>query len=71
MRGMSRPVKTGIATLLLHGGKDGHPFPVDRETYDKSIAFIGDAVRRARLDKREKIEALKRLSFAETAPEIL
>lgn len=55
---------------FAHGGKDGHPFPVDRETYDKSIALLGDAVRRARLDSREKMEALRRLSRAETAPEI-
>jgi len=70
MREMNRPLKTGIANLPLHGGKDGHPFPIDRETYDKSIAILGDAVQRVRLDSREKMEALKRLSCAETAPEI-
>lgn len=68
---MRRTERTGIANLPLHGGKDGHPFPIDRETYDKSIAFLGDTVRRARLDSQEKMEDLKRLSFAETAPEIL
>ena len=34
------PSHTGIANLPLHGGKDGYPYPVDRETYDKSIEFL-------------------------------
>ena len=70
MREMNRPLKKCISNLSLHGGKDGHPFPVDRETYDKSIAILGDAVRRARIDNREKMEDPKRLSCVETAPEI-
>jgi len=47
---------------FAHGGKDGHPFPVDREGYDRSIAFLETAVRRARLGDRERLEALRRLS---------
>ena len=34
---------------FAHGGKDGHPFPVDRALYDTSIQLLSDAVRRARL----------------------
>jgi hypothetical protein len=49
---------------FAHGGKDGHPFPVDRETYDDSIALLGAAVQKAKIGNREKIEALKRLSQA-------
>jgi hypothetical protein len=49
---------------FAHGGKDGHPFPVDRETYDRSIALLGTAVRKAKIGNREKMEALKRLSQA-------
>lgn len=56
---------------FAHGGKDGHPFPVDRETYDRSIAFLADAVRRARIDGRDKLGALRRLSLAQGAPESL
>lgn len=47
-----------------HGGKDGTPFPVDRETYDRNIEFLHDAVRSARLGDHEKIEALSRLRGA-------
>jgi hypothetical protein len=45
-----------------HGGKDGHPFPVDRETYDRSIGLLESAVRRARIDPAGKDQALYRLS---------
>lgn len=46
---------------FAHGGKDGYPFPVDRETYDKSIEILKSAVTRAKLGDVEKINALKRL----------
>ena len=45
-----------------HGGKDGTPHPVDRPTYDTSIAVLTDAVRKARLGDTEKTDALKRLT---------
>ena len=44
-----------------HGGKDGTPFPVDRSTYDRNIATLTDAVRRARLGRTQETEALRRL----------
>lgn len=46
---------------FAHGGKDGHPFPVDRETYDKSIELLARAVQKARIDNTEKNKALSRL----------
>lgn len=45
-----------------HGGKDRTPFPVDRDTYDRNIFVLTDAVRRARLGQTEKFDALRRLS---------
>ena len=45
-----------------HGGKDGTPFPVDRDTYDKNIVVLTDAVRRARLGQNDKMDALRWLS---------
>ena len=50
---------------FAHGGKDGHPYPVDRQTYDRSIEALKRALRRARLGQRETLEALKRLSVWE------
>jgi hypothetical protein len=56
---------------FAHGGKDGTPFPVDRETYDRTIEVLHRATARARVDRSEKIEALRRLGrFAKaTEPE--
>lgn len=45
-----------------HGGKDGHPFPVDRTTYDQNVRILLDAIRKARLSETEKADALKRLA---------
>jgi hypothetical protein len=45
-----------------HGGKDGHPFPVDRTTYDQNARILLDAVRKARVGETEKADALERLA---------
>jgi uncharacterized protein len=46
---------------FTHGGKDGYPYPVDREVYDHSIRTVKEAVEEAKLEKKEKYNALKRL----------
>jgi hypothetical protein len=46
---------------FAHGGKDGIPFPVDRPTYDRTIEILGRAVDGARIDRSERVKALKRL----------
>jgi len=46
---------------FAHGGKDGTPFPVDRDTYDQSIRTLQEAVEGARIENKEKYEAIKRL----------
>ncbi|MDR7387488.1 MAG: DUF763 domain-containing protein [Armatimonadota bacterium] len=46
---------------FAHGGKDGHPYPVDRSTYDRTVAVLEDALRRARLGQTDRLEALRRL----------
>jgi hypothetical protein len=46
---------------FAHGGKDGIPYPVDRETYDQSIELLRKAIGRAKLGIREKNEAEGRL----------
>jgi hypothetical protein len=51
------PVKYSFA----HGGKDGYPYPVDRETYDKSIQFLRRAIQRAKLERSEKTNMLMKL----------
>jgi hypothetical protein len=46
---------------FAHGGKDGYPYPVDRKTYDSSIQFLAQAVEKAKIGDREKLEAFRRL----------
>ncbi len=51
------PVKFSFA----HGGKDGHPYPVNKKVYDKSIEILKDAIENAKIGKKDKLKALKRL----------
>ncbi len=46
---------------FAHGGKDGTPYPVDKKTYDRSIQILKDAIENAKLGRKEKIEAIKKL----------
>jgi len=52
------PVKFSFA----HGGKDGHPYPVNRETYEKTIQVLEEAVRLAKIGKKDKWEVLRKLA---------
>ncbi len=44
-----------------HGGKDGFPYPVHRSTYDSTIETLKDALSQAKIDKKEKLNAIRRL----------
>jgi hypothetical protein len=46
---------------FAHGGKDGHPYPVDKKTYDGSIEILHQALARAKVGDREKLAAFRRL----------
>ncbi len=45
-----------------HGGKDGHPYPIDREGYEKTISILERAIKSAKLGRRDKLDSLKRLA---------
>lgn len=47
---------------FAHGGKDGHPYPVDRQTYDQSIHLLKNAIQRAKVGERDRLDAIKRLN---------
>jgi len=47
---------------FAHGGKDGYPYPVQKETYDQSIQILKKAVEKAKISKSEKIQALRPLN---------
>lgn len=46
---------------FAHGGKDGHPYPVNRKVYDQSIEILKKSLERAKIERTEKENALKRL----------
>jgi len=43
------------------GGKDGTPYPVDRETYDKTLEIINKGILKSQVSIREKVEAQRKL----------
>jgi hypothetical protein len=47
---------------FAHGGKDGHPYPVNRQLYEESIEFLRNTLERLRVDPSEKENSLKRLN---------
>ncbi|NPA16051.1 MAG: DUF763 domain-containing protein [Deferribacteres bacterium] len=47
---------------FAHGGKDGHPFPVNRKIYDHTIETLKEIISRAKVGEVEKSKALKRLA---------
>ncbi len=50
-----------VRMTFAFGGKDGVPFPVNRKAYDEAISFLNAAIDEAKLDKRIKITAFRRL----------
>jgi hypothetical protein len=51
------PVKYSFA----YGGKDGVPYPVNRQAYDESIQILKDTVKAAKVGDKEKTRALQGL----------
>jgi len=46
---------------FAHGGKDGIPYPVDRETYDRSIELLRKAIGKSKIAPGDKRNAENRL----------
>lgn len=55
-------IRDPVRFSFAHGGKDGHPYPVDRVTYDKSIQVLKRAIKLAKIGRTDKLKALSRLS---------
>jgi len=53
---------------FAHGGKDGYPYPVDRENYDRSIEVLRRALAKSKVGKTEQIKAFRRLAAFEEEP---
>lgn len=47
---------------FAHGGKDGIPEPIDKETYDETIDVIEKGIKKSEVPSKEKEKAQKRLN---------
>lgn len=47
---------------FAHGGKDGHPYPIDRKNYDLSIEFLKESISLAKIGRQDKLNAIRRLN---------
>ena len=59
--GVKYSIKDPARFSFAHGGKDSIPYPVDRAAYDRSIEILHKAVKESRIERNEKITAIKRL----------
>jgi len=48
---------------FAHGGKDGYPYPVQKETYENSIEILKNGIQKARIERSEKFRALESLNY--------
>lgn len=63
IQGVKPSFKDPTRYSFAHGGKDGYPYPVDREVYDKTVEVLKEAITRARIEDRNRMEAIRRLNF--------
>jgi hypothetical protein len=68
IHGIKPSFKDPTRFSFAHGGKDGHPYPVDRKVYDQSIEVLKGAIDKARVGDREKMEAIRRLRHFTNIP---
>ena len=61
--GSKYSIKDPVRFSFAHGGKDGIPYPVDRENYNISIDILHSALKDSKIGRTEKIKAIKRLSY--------
>ncbi len=59
--GASPSWRDPVRYSFAYGGKDGVPFPVDREAMDESIHILEDAVKSAKIGEKERLRSLQRL----------
>lgn len=63
--GKAPSFKDPVRFSFAHGGKDGHPYSINRSHYDLSIQILKDAVDKANISRTEKLAAIKRLAGIE------
>jgi hypothetical protein len=61
--GQPSSIKDPVRFSFAHGGKDGYPYPVNRQGYDQSIAILKEAISKSKVGESDKLKALQRLNF--------
>lgn len=46
---------------FAYGGKDGTPYPIDKNTYDRTLTILENAIRKSNLYIKEKNDTLKKI----------
>ncbi|MHC1595483.1 MAG: DUF763 domain-containing protein, partial [Candidatus Syntropharchaeales archaeon] len=54
--------KDPVRYSFAFGGKDGVPYPVKRYAMDEASEILKSAIEMAKLGKKDKIKAIKRLN---------
>jgi uncharacterized protein len=54
IHGVKSSFRDPVRFSFAHGGKDGHPYPVDRGIYDKTIEVLTSAIDRAKVGTGRK-----------------
>ncbi len=61
--GKSHSFTDPVRYSFAHGGKDGHPYPVDKDVYGGSIEILRHALKQSKIGNGEKMDAIKRLGY--------
>jgi len=56
-------IKDPARFSFAHGGKDGIPYPVNKEIYNKSIDILHNALKESKIGMQDKINAIKKLAL--------
>jgi hypothetical protein len=46
---------------IAHGGKDGHPYPVQTAVYDDSLKILKQSIEKAKIGHTDRLKALKKI----------
>lgn len=69
IHGVKPSYRDPVRYSFAHGGKDGHPFPVDRETYRHSVECLEKALQKAKVGDNTKMKAFRKLAKIQEAAE--
>lgn len=65
MHGTQPSFKDPVRYAFAHGGKDGYPFPVQRENITQSLSVLRKAIEKGKMGEMDKLKSLRRLAEQE------